>query len=249
MSTLVDHTTSPIELLRDITARAARLEPAADPTDFHLLQQRSSAHQTGIAAIWLGREEVVGRLSAVEARCRHTVRGTKGYQANIPSDTWALHDRSAERGIRQQQVMTGLGDSIPVCACCSQNIAKSVPLKCMLIDDTLAMVYTESASGDLCAVASTDRRVVQNIQAYQGALLQVSLPLTAQAREQSISPSRRQLRVLALMAKGLTDDKIAAALNVTSRTVRADVATLYTMFNVRSRFELGIAFSRWLTGV
>lgn len=241
---------SPLQLLRDLTSSAARLEQPAPALDtFHLLQQRSSAHQTGIAAIWLGQSEILSELTHIERRCRHTSRSAKPFMPQTPDDLITLHDRSVRRGVRQIVLARRIGDGYRVCSCCSQALSHSVPMRCMLIDDERAIVYSTDRAGELCAVAATDSVVVQNTRRYLSSLSETSLPLSSRSRDSSVALTRRQGRVLSLMADGLTDDKIAHALKVTSRTVRADVSALYLMFDVHSRFELGIAFSHWLAGV
>ena len=97
-------------------------------------------------------------------------------------------------------------------------------------------------------VATADRVVVHNISRYLDELQQTSMPVLKPDRRAPLRPTVRQLRILHLMAYGLTDEKIASELRVTSRTVRTDVGALYTMFDVHSRFELGVAYSRWMAG-
>ncbi len=55
----------------------------------------------------------------------------------------------------------------------------------------------------------------------------------------------RQRQVVALMATGITDDAIAAALGVSVRTVRTDVAALLDVLGVRTRFAAGVRLQLW----
>lgn len=55
----------------------------------------------------------------------------------------------------------------------------------------------------------------------------------------------RQRQVVALLMNGLTDEAIAETLEVSVRTVRADVAALLDMLGVRSRFAAGARLQLW----
>lgn len=57
--------------------------------------------------------------------------------------------------------------------------------------------------------------------------------------------TRRQRQVVALMASGAADEAIAEALQVSLRTVRADVAALLQALGVRTRFAAGIRLQLW----
>jgi DNA-binding CsgD family transcriptional regulator len=56
--------------------------------------------------------------------------------------------------------------------------------------------------------------------------------------------SRRQRQVIALLASDLGDEAIAASLDVSVRTVRADVAAILAALGVRSRFAAAIRIAR-----
>jgi DNA-binding CsgD family transcriptional regulator len=58
----------------------------------------------------------------------------------------------------------------------------------------------------------------------------------------------RQGQVVALMASGANDDAIAAALGVSVRTVRSDVAGILDALGVQSRFAAGVRLQFWSEG-
>ncbi|WP_395656849.1 response regulator transcription factor [Nocardioides sp.] len=58
----------------------------------------------------------------------------------------------------------------------------------------------------------------------------------------------RQHQVVALLANGANDDAIAAALDVSVRTVRSDVAAILDALNVRTRFAAGMRLQLWSDG-
>lgn len=63
---------------------------------------------------------------------------------------------------------------------------------------------------------------------------------------EELSPRRREL--LRLVAKGLTNDEIAAALGITPGTVRSHVTTLLAQLEVANRTEAAAAFVAWEAG-
>lgn len=56
--------------------------------------------------------------------------------------------------------------------------------------------------------------------------------------------TERQRRILALLAADVRDESIAAALGVSVRTVRADIAGVLNLLGVRSRFAAGLRVRR-----
>jgi DNA-binding CsgD family transcriptional regulator len=58
----------------------------------------------------------------------------------------------------------------------------------------------------------------------------------------------RQHQVVAMLASGAADDAIAAALGVSVRTVRSDVARILDALGVTSRFAAGVRLHRWVSG-
>jgi DNA-binding CsgD family transcriptional regulator len=58
----------------------------------------------------------------------------------------------------------------------------------------------------------------------------------------------RQRQVVALLATGVGDDTIAAALGVSVRTVRSDVARILDALGVQSRFAAGVRLQLWSDG-
>ncbi len=55
--------------------------------------------------------------------------------------------------------------------------------------------------------------------------------------------SKRQWMILEMLAKGLTDDRIAHNLDLSERTVRAEVGAIRERFAATSRFQLGMRFA------
>jgi len=74
---------------------------------------------------------------------------------------------------------------------------------------------------------------------YWHAALAASLPVEEGVPAGLSSLTRRQRQVVALLAVDTRDDAIAEALDVSVRTVRADIADLLEVLGVRSRFAAG----------
>jgi DNA-binding NarL/FixJ family response regulator len=60
--------------------------------------------------------------------------------------------------------------------------------------------------------------------------------------------SRRQIRVLALMVTTRSDEKIAARLRCSLRTVRSDIAQVLSFLDVPTRFAAGVRIAELLGG-
>ncbi|AKU17568.1 hypothetical protein VV02_19825 [Luteipulveratus mongoliensis] len=118
----------------------------------------------------------------------------------------------------------------------------------MLIDDSIVRLRVTGQGEEIAAVVVVDRQTTNLARSYIRGARETSMPVQFRDRRRALKPTLRQLRILHLMTYGMTDEKIASELKITSRTVRSAVADLYTMFEVQSRFELGIAYRRWMDG-
>ncbi|MDE9365887.1 LuxR C-terminal-related transcriptional regulator [Luteipulveratus sp. YIM 133132] len=243
-------------VLRAVTSRAvAGRDVLHSEAERGALQQRRTQTSPGIDAVWLGMEEMLAGMSAMQDWCRHTVESVQACRHLVPADhnITALHRRSADRGIRSSSVVQALNPELPCrsdsCSCGGKGFYgedASIAATMHLIDGRAARVRIAGPADS--AVLSTDPVVVRNVRTLINRVQQASRPVLPRDRRRDLRPTLRQLRILHLMSYGLTDEKIAAELLVTSRTVRNDVAGLYVMFEVQSRFELGAAHSRWMAG-
>ncbi|MDF8265079.1 helix-turn-helix transcriptional regulator [Luteipulveratus flavus] len=252
---------SPIEALRAITARAASTG-SVDTTEWlddWRKRPRSLAEAPGIEAAWVGWGEARDGLLELEPSCRHTVRGVAPHvvESNDDGRGVAAHRRSADRGIRATNLRRGIAPAV-ICTsgCPCTNLPPSyfgekvdIELHAFLVDERIAIVGVPQARApEMHHLLTVDRRVIANVQTYIDSIAFTSRPVLPRDRRRNLRPTLRQLRILHLMSYGLTDEKIAAELKVTSRTVRNDVRSLYVMFEVQSRFELGAAYTRWVAG-
>ncbi|MDE9365889.1 LuxR C-terminal-related transcriptional regulator [Luteipulveratus sp. YIM 133132] len=254
---------SPIAVLRRATAdistgvgRTGVLQPAR--MQLARLGRRETEAAPGISDVWIGREDVVVGLTRIQATVQHTVRSSGPAElVEISDRSVALHERGAQFGIRAQTSRRRIAAELLCrsrrCRCHSlggdyYGESSTIPLGMFLLDERLALVKTNRRDAEMVYVVTADREVVQNVARHLQHVQDTSRPVLPRDRRRNLRPTLRQLRILHLMTYGLTDEKIAAALKVTSRTVRNDVRSLYVMFEVQSRFELGGAYTRWMAG-
>ena len=130
------------------------------------------------------------------------------------------------------------------------NVAAQIPLSVRIVDhQILAITERDPATNLTCRMlVTTTRRTVRAAEDYVAALRARSTPLQPSWRNSAIAPTHRQLRILRLMAHDLTDERIATQVGLSERQIRSEVKKLYHLFNVTSRFSLGIAYDSWQTG-
>ncbi|KNX36582.1 hypothetical protein VV01_04520 [Luteipulveratus halotolerans] len=210
----------------------------------------------GIDAIWVGGRRMREGMAELERSCLRTVESVAP-TINLAMDPelYALHRRSASRGVRSRSVRERIA---PVVLCDSRSCdcngefyygeCKGITLAVHVIDRAISVFTVHRPDRESMSIVSSDSRVVGHSLRYLDSIQATSMPMFVKDRRAPLRPTVRQLRILHLMAYGLTDEKVASELKVTSRTVRNDVAALYTMFDVHSRFELGIAYRDWIAG-
>ena len=231
--------------------------PAVASSQIRALDTGVGTWAPGIDAIWTGADDVYEGMSSLERACMRTVESAApSVNLALDPDIYVLHRRSAARGVRSRGVReviapAALCDS-RTCGCKGQfyyGDLPGLPLKVHVVDQSIAVIaLPPSGSVESKAVVTGDPTVVADALRYIDGAQQMSMPVLPKDRRAPLRPTLRQLRILHLMAYGLTDEKVASELRVTSRTVRNDVGALYVMFDVHSRFELGIAYRDWIAG-
>lgn len=237
------------EVMYDAISRACGLEGGAVP--WAGLVAAAGRPGSGITGTWVGQEAVDHGAGLLERSCRHgleRVTRTRGYF--MTRESLGLSRRLVVRGVRLRSVAASYPADFLACplrALGELLISATVPMSLALVDRRMAVLVGEMSDGAPVLVAATDRRVLSAAKRYVDLLAELSVPVQPAWRQAGIDPTHRQTRIMALMARGLTDDAIGRELEVTSRTVRSDVARLSDAFEVNSRFELGLAWSRWLS--
>ncbi|WP_168207438.1 helix-turn-helix transcriptional regulator [Microlunatus elymi] len=130
------------------------------------------------------------------------------------------------------------------------NIASSIPLNVRVVDRRI-LAITERDDVTHRAhrmLVTTAKNAVLEAERYLDSLMATSVPLQPNWRDPSIRLTRRQLQILRLIAGDLTDERIAKELQLSQRQIRAEISALYQVFNVHSRFGLGLAYGSWAAG-
>ena len=110
-------------------------------------------------------------------------------------------------------------------------------LRLALLDAEVAVIPRDPHDHVQGALVTRDPDAV----AYVGLLMsQLMAGAVPYQRANRLELSERQRVIVGLLAAGLTDEAIARRTGVTDRTVRRSIAELLEMFDVSSRFALGV---------
>lgn len=121
------------------------------------------------------------------------------------------------------------------------------PAEVQLLDGGCAVLDGPVIRGGRSFMAVSDPAAVGAARSYWDAVMSTSY---ACAEELAVVEdlSRRQIRVLALMVTTRSDEKIAAELRCSLRTVRSDVAQVMSFLDVPTRFAAGVRIAELLGG-
>lgn len=122
-----------------------------------------------------------------------------------------------------------------------------VPAELQFVDGNCVVLDGPVIRGGRSFMAVSDPEAVRAAQSYWDAVMSTSY---ACAEELAVVEdlSRRQIRVLALMVTTRSDEKIAAQLRCSLRTVRSDVAQVLSVLDVQTRFAAGVRIAELLGG-
>ncbi|MBL7494966.1 helix-turn-helix transcriptional regulator [Frankia sp. CNm7] len=122
----------------------------------------------------------------------------------------------------------------------------NLPTRLIIWDGRVAMVpldATDLARGGMFVTAPALLAVLTDLFARVHREAEVPAPPTS-GDDDEPADSRRPMKVLLLLSKGLTDEAIATRLEISGRTVKRVVAQLCEEYQVRSRFQLGVVAAR-----
>ncbi|MCB0894221.1 MAG: helix-turn-helix transcriptional regulator [Nocardioides sp.] len=121
------------------------------------------------------------------------------------------------------------------------------PVQMKIVDRTSVLLDGPVLDGEVTLISVTAAPVVEAAWRYWNAAASCALPADdGLGRFSEITP--RQHQVVALLASGANDDAIAAALEISVRTVRSDVAAILDALGVRTRFAAGMRLQLWSDG-
>ena len=120
----------------------------------------------------------------------------------------------------------------------------TVPVRMTVVDHRIVLLEGPVVDGRMTLMRVTSPSMLDLAQRYweavQGAV--IAMP-PAFAGPTALTPRQRQ--VVSLLGSDLGDEAIAEALDVSVRTVRADVAAVLAALGVRSRFAAGARLQIW----
>lgn len=121
------------------------------------------------------------------------------------------------------------------------------PAELHFVDGDCVVLDGPVIRGSRSFMAVSDPEAIRAAQSYWDAVMSTSY---ACAEELAVveNLSRRQIRVLALMVTTRSDEKIAAHLNCSLRTIRSDVAQVLSVLDVQTRFAAGVRIAELLGG-
>ena len=125
------------------------------------------------------------------------------------------------------------------------------PVQMKIIDQRFVLLQGPFLGGDSTVMAVTASDCLEAAWRYWQVALASSVPAREVVRGtpyplRQLTP--RQHQVIALMAADTRDESIAAALEVSVRTVRSDIARIMEVLGVRSRFAAGVRIRELVLG-
>lgn len=114
------------------------------------------------------------------------------------------------------------------------------PLQIKIADNRRVVLDGPVVDGEPSIMLTSEPTILAAAHAYWRAVLDSSFPCS-EAPERVAHLTDRQRQVMAFLSTDISDEQIAAAIGVSVRTVRADIARVMALLGVRSRFSLGQA--------
>jgi DNA-binding CsgD family transcriptional regulator len=123
-------------------------------------------------------------------------------------------------------------------------LVSAAPVQMKIVNRSHVLLQGPFHDGAGSVMAVRSQRCLEAAWRYWEAVLQAAFPVT-----ESVTPlpdlTPRQHQVVVLMSTGSGDDAIAAALGVSVRTVRSEVAAIMDALGVQSRFAAGVRLRVW----
>ena len=120
------------------------------------------------------------------------------------------------------------------------------PVQMKIIERRFVLLQGPEIDGDATLMSVSSRACLDAAWRYWEAAVASAIPLETTGDLSTLTPRQRQ--IAGLLASDLSDAAVAAALGVSVRTVRSDIATMMETLGVRSRFAAGIRLHVWSEG-
>jgi DNA-binding CsgD family transcriptional regulator len=157
---------------------------------------------------------------------RYLLLAARGVELRMLSRHSTRFDRLAAR-LADSAIATGI----------RIRTAPEPPPPMTIVDGAVAFV----TSADYGAVVIREPAAVAVLVSVFGNAWCGARALRRDREETREAVEETRLRILQLLAEGLTDKTVAARLGISERTCREHVAALYNQLKVRSRFQAGVA--------
>lgn len=118
------------------------------------------------------------------------------------------------------------------------------PVQMKIVDRSYVLLEGPSIDGEASVMEVRTPECLDAAWRYWHATRAIAAPVDRSvASLDGLTPRQRQ--VVGLMATGVGDDAIADALDVSVRTVRADIASVLELLGVKTRFAAGVRLQLW----
>lgn len=200
--------------------------------DFDALSCRTVLHDD---------DALASALAKVEPRTTQSMHAlkTSTVRDRGSAEAQELHARAAAKGVIGSVIAPRIATTNFGCTCCPELVSDSILIGGHLVDEALAIICLPTSSGRV-HLLSDETRVVTEWNKYTSSIRRSS---HSRFDEPAKRLTSRQRCILRELARGKSDCEIARMVGVTDRTVRKDVAHIYALFGVQSRFELGCAYT------
>ena len=221
-----------------LQSRFAAAQLGADASA-HVTVLTGAAVRTTVAAMITGARREILHLNAGIYRVAPTIEGI------VDPDPEALRGGLEVRCVYAHRYLE-LGDTEAILRHTQRlgehiRVSDQVPLTLYLTDGRLALVPLPLAPTPT-AVLFTDTALVGSLAAVFTACWDRATQWESERTSEELTPAQR--RVLELLAAGFSDDRVAATLGVTTRTVRRHVASLMDRLGASTRFAAAVAAQR-----
>lgn len=240
--------------VKQLTARFQRSDTGRDPAE--------------LVEIISGREAIRQRSEQLQLSAREQFRGVDKPPYTVDSVAGSVENpvelRMLRSGVRYRVIYDTAGlESFhqmrpDLEAGMSQGedarVLTNAPTKLMIIDDRIAMIPLEPASASLVSMIVVHpsgllEALCSLFEDLWRRSLPLALPESAPPTADPERPTQEELRLLNLLAMGITDDAIAKHLGVSHRTVQRRLRALLDRLDAETRFQAGLQASRrgWLS--
>jgi DNA-binding CsgD family transcriptional regulator len=215
-------------------------------------------------------ESTVELVQGLRGRARHQVRSLVGgaglpslVQDPVPEPVGSLLRDVAHRTVYDADVLRD-GSRLASIARCAERGEQSrsfggVPLTMLVSDDEAALIVLPERGGTASALAVYPSGLLDGLIELFESFWRIGLPMAAPqagtgTRGRSAGPGSAatidadELRLMQLLATGLTDGVVARTMGVSERTLHRRLSRLQQRMGVQSRFQLGLHAARqgWL---